>query len=160
MGKQTGAKTCKKIVSLSLLVTLGIVSLSSINNKSKKDADLNARIEQAVFGNENNVSKGKEETPINITMDGYIYIPLNSSVPEPVGYTEKEVETSDIYTKDEIDYNLDRIITFYTDEANVNKIRNSFSGHLMYGEIMEFDNQEEGKTNYKVYKRMVKERHK
>ena len=145
MEKITGAKKYRRIVSLSALIALGALG---INNMPIKDSgDANTKIEKTV-----------DETENMIEMDGYIYIPMDfQSAPQPVGYTQKLVETADIYSQNNMEYKLDRIVTFYVDNVDVNKLRNSFAGYLMYGEIMNFSNQEDGKISYAIYKPIIKE---
>ena len=90
-------------------------------------------------------------------MEGYIYIPLSGySAPQPVGYTTQEANNENIYTKNDKEYQLDRIVTFYTDTKDIKQVRNSFTGHLVYGEILEYMNQEEGKIIFGIYKQLPK----
>ena len=145
MENLTGAKVCKKIASLSLLVALGTLNISNKEALAKEIS--NSKIEKNI-----NTNKGDE-----LNMEGYIYIPLSGhSAPQPVGYTTQEANNENIYTKNDKEYQLDRIVTFYTDTKDIKQVRNSFAGHLVYGEILEYMNQKEGKIVFGIYKQLPK----
>ena len=144
MKNLTGAKECRKIVSMLLMV--GVLTFTDSKNVETVNNEIT--VEESI----DNVSN----------IDGYIYIPLvsmnHNSSPKPVGYTQELINTSDIYTHNNLNYQIDRIITFYVDSNNVDikNLRNNFTGHLMAGEIMSLYSQEEGKVVFAIYKPIVR----
>ena len=162
MERETGAKTSKKIVTLSILTLLSALGISGLDQIKKENIDISKIIQHLVDGTsygeiiETQNSDSNKDVD-NVKTHQYIYLPGNSSAPEPVEFVEEIVNDNQVYIFNDNEYELVRIVTFYTDEKNNKIIANNFAGHLKLGEIIKFLDKENGVNRFSIYKRHVKE---
>ena len=93
----------------------------------------------------------------SISPDYYIFVQGTETEAKPVRYSEKSADSSDIYIKDEKEFVLNRIVTFYSND-DYKDLSNKFSGRLKRDEIMVFQSQENNTTTFFVYKQLIKKK--
>ncbi len=159
MDNKTGALVVKRVLAISV-IALGTLSFKSnpngiIDNKIRYEESIDDTKDSGAdnMSNEQAVDNNKEK------MDGYIILPnYGPDSLNQVGYRQEIVEDGETitYEGNGLEYRLDRILIFYTDKEDPERLCNCFSGRFGLGEIPFLLSQENGQTRFAVYKEVVK----